>query len=405
LDEQISPSPTKQRAAAAATPLLALLIAQSAVGPLTLNILMPAVPALVTSFKTDAATAQLTLSLFLLGLAVSQLVLGSLSDRFGRRPVMLAGLVLTVIASFAALFAETIGWLIVARTVQALGASTGLVVGRAVIRDLYERDRAASMIAWVTMAMVVAPMIAPLIGGLLDTMFGWHAIFLFVGLFSTIVLVWTAIALPETRAVTAGGGGLRRFLEEAAALARNRRFIGYVLCSALGSGMFFAFIAGAPHITVTIMGKSSAEYGLWFVLLSAGYMVGNFVAGRWSSRHGIDTMVWWGVVLGSGFAILQVATVLMFPDSIVAVFLPQIIMGFANGFLLPNAIAGAVSVRPQASGTASGVTGFLQMGLGAAVAQLVGHLITHASTALPMVLVALACGMGSLIVLSLCIRR
>jgi DHA1 family bicyclomycin/chloramphenicol resistance-like MFS transporter len=405
LDDQISPSPIKQRAAAAATPLLALLIAQSAVGPLTLNILMPAVPALVTSFKTDAATAQLTLSLFLLGLAVSQLVLGSLSDRFGRRPVMLAGLVLTVIASFAALFAETIGWLIVARTVQALGASTGLVVGRAVIRDLYERDRAASMIAWVTMAMVVAPMIAPLIGGLLDTMFGWQAIFLFVGLFSTVVLVWTTVALPETRAVAAGGGGLRRFLEEAAALARNRRFIGYVLCSALGSGMFFAFIAGAPHITVTIMGKSSAEYGLWFVLLSAGYMVGNFVAGRWSSRHGIDTMVWWGVVLGSGFAVLQVATVLMFPDSIVAVFLPQIIMGFANGFLLPNAIAGAVSVRPQASGTASGVTGFMQMGIGAAVAQLVGHLITHASTALPMVLVALACGTGSLIVLSLCIRR
>jgi MFS transporter, DHA1 family, multidrug resistance protein len=405
LDDQTSPSQIKQRAAAAATPLLVLLIAQSAVGPLTLNILMPAVPALVTSFKTDAATAQLTLSLFLLGLAVSQLVLGSLSDRFGRRPVMLAGLVLTVIASFAALFAATIGWLIVARTVQALGASTGLVVGRAVIRDLYERDRAASMIAWVTMAMVVAPMIAPLIGGTLDTVFGWPAIFLFVGVFSGVVLVWTTIALPETRAVAAGGGGLRRFIEEAGALARSRRFIGYVLCSALGSGMFFAFIAGAPHITVTIMGKSSAEYGLWFVLLSAGYMVGNFVAGRWSSRHGIDTMVWWGVVLGSGFAVLQVATVLIFPDSIVAVFLPQIIMGFANGFLLPNAIAGAVSVRPQASGTASGVTGFLQMGLGAAVAQLVGHLITHASTALPMVLVALACGMGSLIVLSICIRR
>jgi DHA1 family bicyclomycin/chloramphenicol resistance-like MFS transporter len=223
--------------------------------------------------------------------------------------------------------------------------------------------------------------------------------------FSSAVLLWTTIALPETRAVATGGGGFRRFLEEAAALARNRRFIGYAVCSALGSGMFFAFIAGAPHITVTIMGRSSAEYGLWFVLLSTGYMMGNFVAGRWSSRHGIDTMVWWGVVLGSGFAILQVVTVLMFPDSIVAVFLPQIIMGFANGFLLPNAIAGAVSVRPQASGTASGVTGFLQMGLGAAVAQLVGHLITHASTALPMVLVALACGMGSLIALSIFIRR
>jgi DHA1 family bicyclomycin/chloramphenicol resistance-like MFS transporter len=405
VDDQTQTSQRTQDAMPRPWVLLAILIAQSMVGPLTLNILMPAVPGLGATFKTDAATVQLTLTLFLVGLAVSQLVLGSLSDRFGRRPVMLLGLAITVIASLAALAATTIGWLIVARTVQALGASTGLVVGRAVIRDLYERDRAASMIGWVTMAMVVAPMIAPLIGGVLDTAFGWHAIFLFVALFATVVLIWTAAALPETRAVVAGGGGFRRFLEEAAALARSRRFVGYVLCSALGSGMFFAFIAGAPHITVTIMGRSSAEYGIWFVLLSFGYMIGNFVAGRWSARYGTDAMVWWGVVIGSGFAILQVATVLIFPASITAVFLPQTIMGFANGFLLPNAIAGAVSVRPQAAGTASGVTGFLQMGLGAVVAQIVGHLINDATTALPMVLVALACGIASLFALVVCIRR
>ncbi|MCZ7658010.1 MAG: multidrug effflux MFS transporter [Xanthobacteraceae bacterium] len=405
MDEETSQPPTSRTAVARPRLMLALLIAQTAVGPLTLNILMPAVPGLVTTFSTDVATVQLTLTLFLVGLAVSQLVLGSLSDRLGRRPVMLLGLTLTVVASVAALAAATIGWLIVARTVQALGASVGLVVGRAVIRDLYERDRAASMIGWVTMAMVVAPMIAPLIGGLLDTAFGWQAIFLFVALFASLVLVWTAVGLPETRATIAGGGGFRRFLAESAALARSRRFIGYVLCAALGSGMFFAFVAGAPHVLVTIMGRSSAEYGLWFVLISVGYMVGNFVAGRWSMRHGIDVMVWWGVVLGSGFAILQVATVLLFPASAVAVFLPQTIMGFANGFLLPNAIAGAVSARPQAAGTASGVTGFLQMGLGAGVAQLVGHLITDAASALPMVLVALACGLGSLVALATCIRR
>src|SRR5881275_2852525 len=170
--------------------LLALLIGMTAVGPLSLNILAPAMPGLIVTFAADAGAVQLTLSLFLFGMAVSQLVLGPLSDRFGRRPVMLAGLALTVVANFAALAATSITGLIAARAVQAFGATCGIVIARAVIRDLYERDRAASMIGWVTMAMVVAPMIAPLIGGALDSAYGWWAIFVFVGLFAAAVLVW-----------------------------------------------------------------------------------------------------------------------------------------------------------------------------------------------------------------------
>src|SRR5436305_4282233 len=186
--------------------LLALLIAITAVGPLSLNILTPALPGLIVSFGAEAGVVQLTLSLYLLGMAISQLVLGPLSDRFGRRPVMLAGLVLTVVASFAALATTSIAGLIVARTAQAFGATTGIVIGRAMIRDLYDRDRAASMIGWVTMAMVVAPMIAPLIGGSLDTALGWHAIVVFVGLFAAAVLAWTMVGLPETRTVPTGTG-------------------------------------------------------------------------------------------------------------------------------------------------------------------------------------------------------
>ena len=154
--------------------LLALLIGATSVGPLSLNILTPAMPALIVTLGAGAGTVQLTLSLFLLGMAISQLVLGTLSDRFGRRPVMLAGLALTVVASFAALAATSITGIILARTLQAFGATVGIVLGRAIIRDLYDRERAASMIGWVTMAMVVAPMIAPLIGGMLDTAFGWR---------------------------------------------------------------------------------------------------------------------------------------------------------------------------------------------------------------------------------------
>jgi len=371
-------------------PLLALLIAATAVGPLSLNILAPALPNLIVTFGAPAGTVQLTLSLYLLGMAISQLVLGPLSDRFGRRPVMLAGLALTVVASFAALATSSIGGLIVARTCQAFGATTGIVIGRAVIRDLYDRDRAASMIGWVTMAMVIAPMIAPIIGGALDTVLGWRAIFAFVGLFAGTVLCWIAWRLPETREV-ATGEGLGHFFAVAAGLLASRRFLGYALAAALNAAMFYTFLGGAPHVVVTIMHRTSVEYGIWFLAISATYMVGNFTAGRWSSRYGVDAMVRYGVAVTVLGAAVGIVWILIEPHGGPhVIFAPQMIIGFASGFMLPNAIAGAVSVRPQAAGAASGLVGFTQMGLGAASAQLIGHLLEGAATALPLALVVLA---------------
>ncbi len=376
--------------------LLTLLIAITAVGPLSLNILAPAMPGLIGTLGAGAGTVQLTLSLFLLGMAIAQRVLGTLSDRFGRRPVMLAGLALTVVASFAALATTSITGLIVARTCQAFGATAGIVIGRAVVRDLYDRDRAASMIGWVTMAMVVAPMIAPLIGGALDTALGWHAIFAFVGLFAAAILVWASFQLPETRKV-ATGEGFAHFLAASGSLLTDRAFLGYALVAAFNSAMFFTFIGGAPHVVVTIMHRSSAEYGIWFLAISLAYMAGNFAAGRWSAKYGIDVMIRAGVAVTVAGAAVGIIWVLLDPAGGPAVIMtPQMIIGFASGFMLPNALAGAVSVRPQAAGAAAGITGFMQMGLGAAPSQLIGHLLDGAQTGLPLaahVLVLCACGL------------
>ena len=395
LDPQRSP-PVAQSDGGHPYRLLALLIAVTAVGPLSLNILPPAMPGLIVSFGAEAGVVQLTLSLYLLGMAISQLVLGPLSDRFGRRPVMLAGLILTVVASFAALATSSIAGLIVARTAQAFGATTGIVIGRAIIRDLYDRDRAASMIGWVTMAMVVAPMIAPLIGGSLETALGWHSIFVFVGVFAAAVLAWTVIALPETRAVPTSEGAAM-LLRETAVLLGNRSFLGYALVAATNSAMFFTFIGGAPHVVVTVMHRTSAEYGMWFVVLSLVYMFGNFAAGRWSARYGVDAMVRAGVAVTVLGAAVGIALVLIAPHGGPwVIFAPQMIIGFSSGFMLPNAISGAVSVRPAAAGAAAGITGFMQMGLGAATSQLVGHLLAGASTPMPLaaiVLVLCVCGL------------
>jgi DHA1 family bicyclomycin/chloramphenicol resistance-like MFS transporter len=378
--------------------LLALLMAMTAIGPATLNILVPALPGLVARLASDTGTVQLTLSLYLLSLAVAQLLLGPLSDRFGRRPVVLAGLALSVVASLAAIAASSIGALIGVRVVQAIGASTGIVIGRAIIRDLYERERAASMIGLVTTAMVIAPMISPLVGGILDTAFGWEAIFLFIAAFSGVVLLWAVLVLPETRpASVAQAPGM--LIQEWRALLGNAKFHGYVLCGALGSAPFFTFLGGGPHVVVTLMGRTSAEFGVWFVVTSLGYMSGNFTSSRLSQRFGIEPMIMAGIVfelIGAGLTALLVATI---PEAGPAIiFLPQLVISFGNGLLLPNAIAGAISVRPQAAGAASGMTGFTQMAVGAASTQVVSIALAGGSSAMPMawmlVIVVVATGVA-----------
>jgi len=365
--------------------LIVLLMAMSAIGPVSLNILVPATPGLVVLFDTNVETVQLTLSLYLFGLAVSQLLLGPLSDRFGRKPVLLAGLFITAAASVAAVFSTSIGMLIVFRTLQALGASSGLVIGRAIIRDLYTRDRAAAMIGLVTTVMVLAPMAAPLIGGLLDTHFGWEYTFVLTGVMSAVVMAWAFATLPETRPDHITGGGVRFILHESRELLANRKFVGYVLVCAIGTATFFAFLGGGPFVVINIMGRTSAEYGVWFIATSGGFMLGNFITSRTSQRYGIDRMIEIGLALLLTGSVLTIATVALFPDGGPwTIFVPQLAISVGNGIFLPNCVAGAVSVRPQAAGTASGITGFLQMSTGAVAAQGMSHIVATATTAMPL---------------------
>lgn len=365
--------------------LIVLLMAMSAIGPVSLNILVPATPAIAVLFNTNVETVQLTLSLYLFGLAISQLMLGPLSDRFGRKPVLLAGLFITAAASIAAVFSTSIGMLILFRTLQALGASSGLVIGRAIIRDLYSRDRAAAMIGLVTTVMVLAPMVSPMIGGLLDTHFGWEYTFALTGTLAALVLAWAFLALPETRPDHITGGGVRFIFGESRELVSDRRFLGYMLVCALGTATYFAFLGAGPHVVVGIMARTSAEYGLWFMVPAGAFMAGNFITTRSVQRYGIDRMIGIGLVCQTVGAIATIVLVAWFPDGGPwTIFIPQIAMSAGNGIFLPNCVAGAVSVRPQAAGTASGITGFMQMATGAVAAQVLSHLVATATTAMPL---------------------
>jgi DHA1 family bicyclomycin/chloramphenicol resistance-like MFS transporter len=385
--------------------LLALLIAMTAIGPSALNIVVPALPGMVGRLATDTATMQLTISLYLLSLAGAQLVLGPLSDRFGRRPVALAGLALLVVASLAAIAAASIGALIAARIVQAFGAATGIVIGRAIIRDLYDRDRAAGMIGLVTTAMVLAPMLAPMIGGVLDTAFGWQAIFLFIALYGGTVLLWAVLVLPETRVVnlTAAPTALWR---EWRTLLVSAKFYAYILAGALGSAPYFTFLGGGPHVTITLMGRTSAEYGVWFAVTSLGYMSGNFTVSRLAQRFGVDALIVAGIACEFVGVLLTFALVLALPDGGPAIiFLPQFIIAYGNGLLLANSVAGAVSIRPQAAGSAAGISGFTQMATGAACTQIVSMLLAGSASAMPMVWMMLAVVVAAALAFGVLVRR
>jgi DHA1 family bicyclomycin/chloramphenicol resistance-like MFS transporter len=376
------------------------------VGSLSLNILVPAVPGLVAKFAASPASVQLTVSLYLLGLAVAQLIFGPLSDRFGRRPVVLTGLALATLASTAAIFVTSIASLVIARVAQSLGASTGQTIGRAIIRDLYDREHAASMIGLVTSVVVLMPMAAPLIGGILDTLFGWESIFVFAALLSFSVFVWAVLALPETHKRSGAPEERSHFRADVAALAASPRFFGYALCAGLGSAPFFSFLGSAPHVVVTMLGRTSAEYGAWFFVPSLGFMAGNFAVSRLTARHGIDTLIWSGVVLTIVGCLLNLFVYLAFPGwEMITIFVPQVVIGFGNGLLLPTSVAAAVSIRPQVAGTASGLTGFIQMGIGASAAQLGGHVVAHASDATPMLLLMLFFGVATAVAVFMLVGR
>src|SRR2546430_2447711 len=257
--------------------MLLMLVLMTGVAPISLYMLVPALPVLATNFGRDISIAQMTVSLYMVGIACSQIIMGPLSDKFGRRPVLLAGLGLTVAASIGCSFAETLPQLIAARFLQALGGASGMVISRAIIRDLYSRDRVGAMISLVIAVMMIAQMLSPLTGGLLETAFGWRAIFYLITAASLSIAVLIAFALPETRGDRSESSGFRG---DVGSLIKNRAFIGYVLCQVLASQIIFTFAGGGPYILGTQMGPPHAPHSAWFATTGFAFVVGNLCCVR-----------------------------------------------------------------------------------------------------------------------------
>lgn len=376
--------------AAPKRPSLPILIAISAIGPLSLNIFVPSMPGLVAALGTSYATAQLTLTLYLIGMGACQLFYGPLSDRFGRRPVLIGGLLLYLAASVAAAFAPSIEILIAARLFQAIGGGAGLTLARAIVRDLYARERAASILGYITMFFALAPMVAPVVGGVLDGIFGWRASFFLLVILGALVLWAVLLHLHETN-LTPGKRSARALVDGYLFLLARPRFWAYAITLGTASGVFFSFLGGAPFLMVNVLGYQPVDYGLGFIAISLAFVLGNFLAGRYSERGGIERMIGLGIAatwLGPALGLVLVA---IFPLSPWLVFLPMAIAATGNGVANANCFAGAVSINPNLAGTAAGLAGAMQIGLGAVTSQSVGLLQGTVTPAMFYVMFASAC--------------
>lgn len=369
--------------------LILILVVATAIGPFSMQIFLPALPAIQAGFVVSAATAQLAFSLSALAMAVATLLYGPLSDRLGRRPALMAGLLVYLAGSLICAFAGSIMLLVLGRIIQAAGGCAGMVLGRAIVRDLYDRERSAAAIAYVTMAMVVAPMVAPAIGGVLTDLFGWPAVFLVGGAIGVPVLIAVRGHLPETLAPRTGPANTKSMLGDFATLIRLPAFVGFALQGGFSMAVFFSFLAAAPYVMITVLERPPSEYGMMFIVVSAAFMAGNFAAARLGPRLGIDRMVLGGSVgtlLGTLVLLVLVPAVYATPW---ALFLPMMMISFTQGMSLPNSIAAAISIRPDLAGAASGLAGFLQMGTAAVAAQVTGSI--QAGTPYPMAIGMTVC--------------
>lgn len=361
--------------------LLVLLSATSALSPFAMVVMAPALDALGRQFEVDAAQTQFLVSAYLLGLALAQPAAGILCDRLGRRPVVLAGFALFVLASIVCAYVARLDVLILMRFVQATGASVGTVASRATVRDMHDAAGSARALAYIAAAMGLSPIVGPLIGGFVSGAYGPQAVFLASAVIGAITWCWALIRYPETADLTAlTQPTLSRWTASYLELLRSRIFLGYSMIYGLAQAVFFAFMAVGAAVFERHLGLGPADFGATWGAIAAAYVAGATLAGRLTVKMGLRRL------LGAGLLVLLLGTWLLLLLVVAAgvtfwtLAVPLILLSAANGIVTPLALAGAVSCRPLIAGSSSGLSSAIGLTLSGLFTILAGAVYTDSFT-------------------------
>jgi DHA1 family bicyclomycin/chloramphenicol resistance-like MFS transporter len=367
-----------------------ILGALSAFAPLAIDFYLPGFPAMAAALGTDEQHIQLTLAVYFLGLSIGQLAYGPVADRFGRRVPLLVGVVLFTLASLACAFAPNLETLIAARFIQALGGCAGMVISRAIVSDKCDAVGSAKVFSQLMLVMGLAPILAPMLGGVLVNLYGWQSIFIALTLFSALAATAVALGLPESMPADQPRLPLSGALRQYGRLLSDRVFLGHALTGGIAIAGMFAYIAGSPFVFIQLYGVPAEHYGWLFGSNAAGFILVAQVNARLLSKRGpaflLSRFVW--VYLAAGLVLLAISS--LQPAALWPLLVPLFICISSLGCIMPNASACAMSGQGARAGSASAMLGCLQFSVAAGAASLVG--VLHDGTAVPMALVMTLCG-------------
>ncbi len=382
-------------------PLTVTLATLTSLGPLATDMYLPSLPAIGQDLAAPIASVQLTLSAFLFGFAAGQIFYGPLSDRLGRKHVLLAGLAIFLVATLLCGFAPSVEWLTVGRFMQAFGASGPIVLARTIVRDLYEGRRAARELSRMAMIMGVVPAIAPIVGGLLHTTFGWRSVFWAIGALTLAIGIVVTAGLPETiRSRLTDRFSLPAVIADFRLLLQNKGYRVYVGLSAFTFGGLFAFISGSSFVLQGFYGLSEIAFAFSFTAMVVGIVSGTMLAQKIVDKVGIDRVIAIGVSCLAAGGLVMLTAVVAGPRSPLAVVLPMAIYAHGVGLVLPQAMASAMAPFPRHAGAASSLLGICQMTAAAFVGMLVGHSLGDSALPLPIIITAMGIGASALFFLT-----